>query len=71
MSGDLYFAIGNVLDRPDHLIIEASGIADPAKIAAVAVAESEMRYSGILTVVDGKTFPKNFADQRISPQLLG
>jgi G3E family GTPase len=72
MSGDLFFTIGDILDRdqrPDHLIVEASGIADPAKIAAVAVVEKELRYAGILTIVDGLNFPTQLRDQTIAEQL--
>jgi len=72
MTGDLFYAIGDMLDRtprPDHLIIEASGIADPAKIAAVAQAEPDLRYAGILTVVDGVNFPRFAADPLISDQV--
>lgn len=72
MSGDLFFAIGDMLDRnprPDHLIVEASGIADPAKIAAVASGEKDLRYAGILTVVDGESFATQVADDRIADQL--
>lgn len=72
MSGDLFFAIGDILDRdqrPDHLIVEASGIADPAKISAVAVAEKELRYAGILTIVDGLNFPVQLRDLTIAEQL--
>ena len=53
-------AVGDVLDRsdrPDHLIVEASGIGNPARIANLALAEPELRYSGIVTVVDGVQFP--------------
>eukprot|EP00119_Amphimedon_queenslandica_P003736 XP_003390669.1 PREDICTED: uncharacterized protein LOC100631588 [Amphimedon queenslandica] len=56
MGADLFLAIGDVLDRkrrPDHLIVEASGIADPAKIAAVAACEPDLLPAGIVTVFDG------------------
>ncbi|WP_170610647.1 CobW family GTP-binding protein [Ruegeria arenilitoris] len=72
LSGDLYYAVGDILnrkDRPDHLLIEASGISDPAKIANVALAEMDLRYSGVLTVIDGLNFPQCFADHRISSQV--
>ncbi len=74
MSGDLFYAIGDILDRPvrpDHLIVEASGIADPAKIAAVAVAEPELRYAGILTVADGLNLPGLLDDPAIAAQVQG
>lgn len=72
MSGDLFFTIGDLLDRsprPDHILIEASGIADPAKIAAVSLAEKELRYAGIITLVDGLNINQQLADQRIAPQV--
>ncbi|MEO0766673.1 MAG: GTP-binding protein [Pseudomonadota bacterium] len=72
LSGDLFYAVGDILDRPvrpDHLLIEASGIADPSKIANVALTEKDLRYSGILTVIDGQNFVAHMGDSRISPQL--
>ena len=72
MGADLFMAIGRVLDRvprPDHLIIEASGIADPARIADVAKAEPELCYRGIVTVVDGKLFNGLSSDRLIGPQI--
>ena len=44
MGSDLYLALGDALDRrprPDHLIVEASGVADPARIANAAQAAAE------------------------------
>lgn len=72
MGADLFMGIGDVLDRnprPDHLIIEASGIADPVKIANVAKAEPELSYGGILTVVDGQTVNALTFDPLIGPQI--
>lgn len=72
MTGDLFFTIGDVLDRdprPDHLIVEASGVADPARISAVALAEPDLRYAGIVTVVDGLNITEHLSDSRIAPQL--
>jgi len=72
LSGDLFYAVGDILERPvkpDHILIEASGIADPSKIASVALTEKDLRYSGIVTVVDGLNFAQQMADSRISPQL--
>ncbi|MDA7429378.1 GTP-binding protein [Primorskyibacter aestuariivivens] len=72
MGADLFLAIGDALDRrprPDHLIIEASGIADPGRIANAAIAEPDMSYGGIVTVVDGENFPMLDRDDLIAPQL--
>ncbi len=72
MGADLYMAIGDVLDqpaRPDHLIIEASGISDPARIAQVAETEPELSYGGIMTLVDALEYPQLAQDAQIGPQV--
>lgn len=72
MGADLFMAIADVLarnPRPDHLIIEASGVGDPAKIAAAAKAEKDMRYGGIVTVVDAGNFAKLAEDPMIGDQI--
>jgi G3E family GTPase len=74
MGADLFMAIGTALDRkprPDHLIVEASGIADPVSIANAAIAEPDMRYGGIVTVVDADHFAGLAGDPQIGPQILG
>lgn len=74
MGADLFLAIGDVLDRPnrpDHLIIEASGIADPARIAQVAQAERDLIYGGIVTVVDAQGYAALVNDPQIGPQVAG
>lgn len=72
MGADLFSAVGKVLDRidkPDHLFVEASGIGNPARIANLALAEPELRYSGIVCVVDGLNFPTFAQDPQIGPQV--
>lgn len=72
MGADLFMAIGDVLDRtprPDHLIIEASGVSDPARIANVALAEPDLSYAGIVTVVDGQSYGELHDDALIGPQV--
>lgn len=72
MGSDLFLAMGRVLDRqprPDHLLIEASGVADPQKIANAALAEPDMRYGGIVTVVDALEFEALNTDKLIGPQI--
>lgn len=72
MGADLFMALGDALDRrprPDHLLVEASGIADPAAIANAAIAEPELSYAGIVTLVDVLNGPGLLDDARIAPQL--
>ncbi len=74
MGADLYLAIGDVLDRetrPDHLVIEASGIADPAAIARVAIAEPDLAYGGVVTVVDALEYDRLSRDPQIGDQVRG
>jgi len=74
MGADLFMAMGAALDRkprPDHLIIEASGIADPVRIANAAIAEPDMRYGGIVTLVDAGNFDALLDDPQIGPQIRG
>ncbi len=72
MGADLYLAIGDVLDRrprPDHLIIEASGVADPSQIASAAIAEPDLAYAGIVTVVDAQSIDQLTSDAMIGQQV--
>ncbi|NSY41338.1 GTP-binding protein [Leisingera sp. ANG59] len=71
MGADLFMALADALDRrprPDHLLIEASGIADPARIANAALAEPELDYAGIVTVVDSRMFAGLAGDPMIGAQ---
>lgn len=73
MGADLFMALGDALDRrprPDHLIVEASGVADPVQIARAAIAEPEMAYAGIVTVVDGPAIADLCNDPLIGAQVV-
>lgn len=72
MGADLFMALGDVLDRkprPDHLIIEASGIANPKAIANTAIAEPDLRYAGIVTLVDALNITDLLSDALVAPQV--
>lgn len=74
MGNDLFMALGDAIDRrprPDHLIIEASGVADPAKIAEAARAEPDMDYGGIVTLVDALDWARLSSDPQIGAQVQG
>lgn len=74
MGADLFMALGDALDRsprPDYLVIEASGIADPAKIAMAARAEPDMAYGGVAVVVDAVNWPNLADDPQIGAQIRG
>lgn len=72
MGADLFMAMGDALDRtprPDHLIIEASGIANPARIAQAAQAEPDMVYGGVAVLVDAENFSHLAQDTLIGAQI--
>ena len=74
MGTELLYALGDAIDRrprPDHLVIEASGVAQPEKIAAAAHAEPEMRYAGIVTVADAANIGALTSDAKIGAQITG
>jgi len=49
-------------DPPEQIIIEASGIADPLRIAAIARADKALRLQGIFVLVDATQYIKQSAD---------
>lgn len=72
MGDDLFAALGAALDRdprPDHIIVEASGVADPIAIANAAISEPELSYAGILTVVDGVNGVGLLSDPEVKEQV--
>lgn len=72
MGAELMYALGDALDRRPHvdcLVIEASGVAQPAKIARAAEAEPEMRYCGIVTVADAANIAERLTDRMIGAQI--
>ena len=72
IGGDLYDAIDQILKRRqnlDHLLIETSGVADPAKIGQIAIAEPELRLNAILVLVDALNFSDGMADPLLADTL--
>ena len=72
MGTELMYALADACDRrprPDCLVIEASGVAQPEKIAAAAHAEPEMRYSGVVTLADAANIADLLADAEIGQQV--
>ena len=72
MGTELLYALGDAIDRrprPDCLVIEASGVAEPDKIAAAAHAEPEMRYCGVVAMADAANIEARLADRLIGAQI--
>lgn len=73
MGGDLFYALSDALDRqprPDHLLIEASGVADPKRISETARAEPELRLDGTIALVDAVGFEGLVADALIGSSVV-
>ena len=65
IGGDLWDAIDRVLTidpRPDRLVIETSGVADPAKVSQIALADPELGDAGTVTVADTLNLQALLAD---------
>ena len=72
MGTELLYALGDALDRrprPDCLVIEASGVAEPDKIAAAAHAEPDMRYCGVVAMADAANIGERLKDRLIGAQV--
>lgn len=72
MGADLYDAFNQVLDfspPPDQLIIEASGVAEPRRIANFAKAEPDLSLNAIVTLIDGVNFKSSYEDPRLADVL--
>ena len=52
-------------DRFDHIVVEASGVADPARIADLGVLDPRLARDGVIVVVDGETVRQRAADRRV------
>jgi G3E family GTPase len=58
----------SLLERPerfDHIVVEASGVADPARVADLAVLEPRLSRDGVIVVVDAAHVRERAADRRV------
>jgi G3E family GTPase len=53
-------------DRFDHIVVEASGVADPARIADLAGLEPRLGRDGVIVVVDAAEARSRAADRRLA-----
>jgi G3E family GTPase len=68
MGGDLFEAFDAALKfepTPDQLLIEASGVAEPRRIANFARAEPDLQLNGIVTIVDAANMEDGLQDPRL------
>ena len=68
IGGDLAGALGDVLDCGipfEHVIVEASGVGSPQRIAETAWVDPAFRLEGIVVVADASRIDAQLADARI------
>ena len=68
MGGDLVGAVDRLLDRdrrPDQILVEASGVADPSAIADVATLHPELRRDLVVVLADAETVRSRHDDERL------
>jgi G3E family GTPase len=62
-----------LLERPerfDHIVVEASGVADPGRIADLAVLEPRLARDGVIVVVDAAQVRERAADRRLGDTVM-
>ena len=57
-------------DEFDHVVVEASGVADPARIADLATLEARLHRDGVIVVVDADDVQRRAADRRVGDTVL-
>ncbi len=69
VGDDLAAGLAAALGRrpaPDHVLVEASGVADPGAIAAIAQVDPELRLAGVVVLVDATSIAERLADPRLA-----
>ncbi len=72
VGGDLAAGLTAVLGRspaPDHILIEASGVADPGTLAQIAQLDPELRLAGVVVLADATGVAARLADPRLADTL--
>jgi G3E family GTPase len=71
VRGDLIRILGNLMkrrDKFDHILVETTGLADPAPVAQTFFVDDEVRsqlaLDAIVTVVDAKHLPQHLDDEK-------
>lgn len=56
--------------RPTQILLEASGVADPARLIAIARAEPDMKPGKVITLVDAASFVPDLGDSLKAPDIV-
>jgi len=73
IADDLGLALATVAERvpaPDHVVIEASGVADPAKIAYYGQGWPGLCLDAVVTIADAETVRARSGDKFVGPLII-
>lgn len=73
IGDDLTEALIRVMSRapaPEWIVIEASGVSDPWRIAQVGLVDPELELDGVIVLVDAVTFREHAADPLLRDTLM-
>ena len=68
IGGGFIETLGNILDAKtpfDHIIIEASGVSDPWRIAEIALVEPSLRLNAVIVLADASRIASLLTDARV------
>lgn len=67
---DAFEAALRASPRPGHIVIEASGVADPARLNAIARAEPSLEARAVITLADSLAISRDIEDPLKRPDIL-
>jgi G3E family GTPase len=73
IGDSLVTTLMSLLERPerlDHIVVEASGVADPGRIADLATLEPRLVRDGVIVVADAETVQARAADRRVGDTIV-
>ncbi|HZM11205.1 MAG TPA: GTP-binding protein [Candidatus Limnocylindrales bacterium] len=73
MADNLAITLLELLSRdtpPDHIVIEASGVADPRRIASYGAAHPRLRLDGLIVVADAETIRERSVDKYVGELVM-
>ena len=73
MADNLAIALLELLGRdapPDHIVIEASGVADPRRIACYGAAHPRLRLDSLIVIADSETIRERLADKYVGELVM-
>ena len=74
IGDDLVDALIRAMERqpaPDRIVIEASGVADPWRIAQVGLSDPALRLDSVVVLVDAETVRAHAADRHLADTIRG